>query len=191
MKTVILLALLIVGCEKQVREDSHNEIQWGNDLDSALTIASNPNKIIMIDFMAEWCPPCQKMDNETFSDENIIKKSNEFIPIRIDVDKQQDIAKEYNGNARKYGGAGIPNILFLDKNKNIIKKSNEFILVRIDVDKQQNIAEEYNGNARKYGGIGIPNILFLDKEKKIIRHIVGFHDVDQLMGIMDSVLMKL
>ena len=76
-------------------------------------------------------------------------------------------------------------------NTNIIKKSNEFIPVRIDVDKQKDIAEEYNGNARKYGGIGIPNILFLDKEKKNIHHIVGFHDVDQLMGIMDSVLMKL
>ena len=55
----------------------------------------------------------------------------------------------------------------------------------------KNIAEEYNGNARKYGGIGIPNILFLDKERNIIHQIVGFHNVDQLMGIMDSVLMKL
>ena len=72
----------------------------------------------------------------------------------------------------------------------MITKSTEFIPVRIDVDKQQKIAEEYNGNARKYGGIGIPNILFLDKEKKIIRHIGGFHDTDQLMGIMDSVLVK-
>jgi len=129
--------------KKQASEDNKNGIKWGNNLDSAFDIASNSNKLIMIDFMAEWCPPCKKMDKKTFSNTNIIKKSNEFIPIRIDVDKQQ------------------------------------------------NIAEEYNGNARKYGGIGIPNILFIDKEKKIIRHIVGFHDVDQLMGIMDSVLMKL
>ena len=140
---LLLFVLLIVGCEKQVSEDSHNGIQWENNLDSAFTIASNSNKIIMIDFMAEWCPPCQKMDKNTFL------------------------------------------------NTNIINKSNEFIAVRIDVDKQQNIAEQYNGNARKYGGIGIPNILFLDKEKKNIRHVVGFQDVDQLLGIMDSVLMKL
>ena len=138
----IIILLLIVGCEKQVSEDNHNVIKWGNNLDSAFAIASNSNKLIMIDFMAEWCPPCKEMDKITFSNTNIIKKSNEFIPVRIDVDKQK------------------------------------------------NIAEEYNGNARKYGGIGIPNILFLDKEKKIIRHIVGFHDVDQLIGIMDSVLMK-
>ena len=139
----LFILLLIVGCGKKVSENTLNGIKWGNNLDSALTLASNSNKPIMIDFMAEWCPPCKEMDKKTFS------------------------------------------------NTNIIKKSNEFILVRIDVDKQQDIAEEYNGNARKYGGLGIPNILFLDKEKNLIRQIVGFHNVDQLMGTMDSVLMKL
>ena len=140
---LLIIALLIMGCEPKDSENISSGIKWGNNLDSAFAIASKSNKLIMIDFMAEWCPPCKEMDKKTFS------------------------------------------------NTNIIKKSNEFILVRIDVDKQQNIAEEYNGNARKYGGIGIPNILFLDKEKKYIRQIVGFHDVDQLMGVMDSVLMKL
>ena len=74
----------------------------------------------MIEFMAEWCPPCKKMEKETFSNERVIKKLNEFILIKIDVDKQQDIAKEYHRNAKKYGGIGIPNILFIDKEKNIV-----------------------------------------------------------------------
>ena len=139
----LIILLLIVGCGDKVSENNPDKINWENNLNSAFTLASKSNKIIMIDFMAEWCPPCKKMDNNTFSNTNIINKSNEFIPVRIDVDKQQDIAKEYNGNARKYGG------------------------------------------------IGIPNILFLDKENNLIHQIVGFHNVDRLMGIMDSVLMKL
>ena len=143
MKKLLIILLLIVGCGKKVSENSLNGIKWGNNLDSAFATASTSDKLIMIDFMAEWCPPCKKMDKETFSNIDIINKSKEFIPIRIDVDQQKVIA------------------------------------------------EEYNGNARKYGGIGIPNILFLDKEKNIIRHIVSFHNVDQLMGVMDSVLMKL
>ena len=97
----------------------------------------------MIDFMAQWCPPCKKMDQETFSDQNVIEKLNEFVLLKIDVDKQQDVAKKYNGNARKYGG------------------------------------------------MGIPNILFLDKEKNIVHRIVGFHDADQLISVMDSVLLDL
>ena len=99
-----------------------NEVKWENDIDLALNLASISNKIIMIEFMADWCPPCKKMDSETFSDESVIKKLNEFILVKINVDKQQDIAQEYNGNAKKYGGIGIPNILFLDKEKNIIHR---------------------------------------------------------------------
>ena len=142
-KYIILPLFFIISCGDKVGENIHDGIKWGNNLDSAFTIASNSKKIIMIDFMAEWCPPCKKMDKETFSNVNIINKSSEFIPIRIDIEKHQ------------------------------------------------NVAEEYNGNARKYGGVGIPNILFLDKEKKVFRHIVGFHDVDNLIEIMDSVLMQL
>ncbi len=99
-----------------------NEVYWNNDINLALNLASVSNKIIMVEFMADWCPPCKKMDSETFSDKSVIKKLNEFILVKINVDKQQDIAEEYNGNAKKYGGIGIPNILFLDKEKNIIHR---------------------------------------------------------------------
>ncbi len=100
-------------------EHAHHDVQWGTDIDAALKTAKNNDKILMIDFMADWCPPCRKMEKETFSDHDVIKKIGNFIPVRIDVDDNQDIANEYNGNAGKYGGIGIPNILFLDKDKNV------------------------------------------------------------------------
>jgi thiol:disulfide interchange protein len=81
----------------------------------------------MIEFMAEWCPPCKRMEKETFSNDKIINKSNEFIFVKVDVDKNQDIANEYKRNAKKYGGIGIPNILFIDKDKNIVHQTVGFL----------------------------------------------------------------
>jgi len=75
----------------------------------------------MIDFMAVWCPPCKAMEDSTFNQAGVIEKSRQFITLRIDVDKQPDVAIDYNGNARKYGGVGIPNLLFLSPDNEKIK----------------------------------------------------------------------
>ena len=81
----------------------------------------------MIEFMAEWCPPCKRMEKETFTNERVIKRSSEFIFVKIDVDKHQDIANEYKRNAKKYGGIGIPNIIFIDNDKNVIHQTVGFL----------------------------------------------------------------
>ena len=93
-KLIVLIAMIfLVGCKDTQRENLI-EAEWGDNLDLALNQASDSNKFIMIDFMAQWCPPCKKMDQETFSNQNVIKKLNEFILLKIDVDKQQDIANK-------------------------------------------------------------------------------------------------
>ena len=119
--------LLILLCLPLIGFGQSQEIIWEENLDSAFNLASLSNKIIMIEFMAEWCPPCKRMEKETFSNDKIINKSNEFIFVKVDVDKNQDIAKEYKRNAKKYGGIGIPNILFIDKDKNIVHQTVGFL----------------------------------------------------------------
>ena len=119
--------LLILLCLPFIGFGQSQKIIWAENLDSSFNLASLSNKIIMIEFMAEWCPPCKRMEKETFSNDRIINKSNEFIFVKVDVDKHQDIAKEYKRNAKKYGGIGIPNILFIDKDKNIVHQTVGFL----------------------------------------------------------------
>ena len=75
----------------------------------------------MVEFMAEWCPSCKMMEDSTFVNPGVIEKADRFIPVRIDVDRQKDIADEYKSNARKYGGIGIPNILFMTPRRRRLK----------------------------------------------------------------------
>jgi len=115
----LALIICIIGCDKQSQEQGQRKavdpINWLHDIDQGLATAQQVNRPLMIDFTAEWCPPCQKMEKETFSDPQVIAKAAHFVMVRIDVDQQKAVAEKYNGNAAKYGGIGIPNILFLSQ----------------------------------------------------------------------------
>jgi thiol:disulfide interchange protein len=90
-------------------------IDWKLNLKTAFELAAQQDKALMVEFMAEWCPSCRMMEDSIFVDPGVIEKAGRFIPVRIDVDRQKDVAEQYKSSARKYGGIGIPNILFMTR----------------------------------------------------------------------------
>ena len=80
--------------------------------------------VVVIDNYTSWCGPCKRIAPK-FNELN--DKYNNVMFVKVDVDKNQDIAKEYKRNAKKYGGIGIPNILFIDKDKNIVHQTVGFL----------------------------------------------------------------
>ncbi|MBN2279085.1 MAG: thioredoxin family protein [Candidatus Marinimicrobia bacterium] len=108
-------------CAENHECQHHDELKWGTDIDNALKEAAITGKMVMVDFMADWCPPCRQMEKETFPNPDFIHKAENFILVRINVDHNQEIANKFDGNAGKYGGKGIPNILFMDKDKTPIR----------------------------------------------------------------------
>ncbi len=110
----LLVAAFAVGAGARSAKSAHKPgIAWHRDLNAAFKQASRLDKPLMVEFMAEWCPSCKMMEDSTFVDPGVIEKTDRFIPVRIDVDKQKDVADRYKSSAMKYGGIGIPNILFM------------------------------------------------------------------------------
>ena len=100
--------------EKQISE-TNKEIQWVYSLSKGLELAKKGKKPLMVDFYADWCGWCKKLDKDTYSNSELIKLSTKFISVKVNTDKDfQD--------ARKYKVRGLPTIIFLKSDGEIINK---------------------------------------------------------------------
>lgn len=88
---------------------------WFSSFEMAQTIAKGSNKLILIDFYADWCGPCKKMDFETWSDSGVKVQLEKMIPAKINIDLDRSLATKYNVKA-------IPAIFIVDAWGNILHK---------------------------------------------------------------------
>lgn len=75
------------------------KIAWRKSFASALAEARRTKKPLLVDFNAVWCAPCHQLDRETFSNATVVAVSRNFIPVKVDVDKEPKIAARYNVQA--------------------------------------------------------------------------------------------
>ncbi len=77
----------------------------------------NSDKLVLIDFYADWCAPCKKM--KPYLDEIAKDMTDKVAVIRINTDANQELCKELNIDA-------IP-VLLLYKNKTLTWRNTGFI----------------------------------------------------------------
>lgn len=103
MTASVALALVLLG------GNNPQSIRWEHRFDEAVKKARAAKKPIMIDFWADWCTWCHRLDQTTYVDPVVVKLSEDFIPVKVDTEggkKNQDIALRYNV-------ATLPTITFI------------------------------------------------------------------------------
>ncbi|QGJ72195.1 Hypothetical protein PBC10988_39120 [Planctomycetales bacterium 10988] len=92
------------------------ELRWKDDFRQAVKEAKQSNKLMLVQFGADWCGYCHKMERETFSQALIARKINEhFIPVHIDGDRQQSLVESFKVD-------GFPTTLILSSNLRVVDR---------------------------------------------------------------------
>lgn len=90
------------------------QIQWREWDGKAFLEAKLHDKPVLLSLSAVWCHWCHLMDENAYSDDEIIRLINErFIPIRVDNDRRPDINERYNMG-------GWPSTVFLTPDGDIL-----------------------------------------------------------------------
>lgn len=86
---------------------SAQQINWFTDYKTAMAAAKESGKPVLMDFTAEWCKPCKAMDASFWVKPDIIKLSERFVCVKVDLDASKKLAQ-------KYGVHSIPNVIVTD-----------------------------------------------------------------------------
>ena len=69
--------------------------------------ADKKNRPIVLSFGAGWCGWCRKMEFATFTDPRVEKIADHFVWVKVDIDKQQELAARFRVH-------GVPRTIVLD-----------------------------------------------------------------------------
>ncbi len=81
-------------------------------LDQKLEMAKKDDRPVMLDYYADWCVDCVRMENNTFSDPKVGQKLSNFVMLQVDVTDPQN--KQTNDIKKRYGVYGPPAMLFFN-----------------------------------------------------------------------------
>ncbi len=118
----LLFAALLSFIAVSVQQVVADENPWSDDPGSAIKTASKDKKDLLLLFTgSDWCPPCKKLEQEVFSDEDFyVEAEDDFVFVKFDFLKnsplRNEVKKKNEDWATKYGVDSFPTIVLVDPN---------------------------------------------------------------------------
>ena len=102
-------------------EAPQSAIAWRTDFDTAIAEARLANKPLLVDFSADWCPPCVAMKHDVWPHPEVAAAVNRaVVPLLVEADRDAVLGPRYQVSA-------IPAVLLIDAGGRVIKRHDGYL----------------------------------------------------------------
>ncbi|UCD28636.1 MAG: thioredoxin family protein [Planctomycetota bacterium] len=130
---VLAGAYLVVSRPKPVKSVT----PWVHDFDAGLAKARKNKQLVLIEFFATWCKPCLSMDKHVFSLQKVADSLANWVPIKIDVEKQPQLEQRYNVQA-------LPTFVILSPDGREIRRREETMSSKMFIEFVKSTEKEHS-----------------------------------------------
>ena len=116
MTSALALALLLAAPAPS------GGVVWEKKFDEALERAREADKPLMVDFWADWCGWCHRLDRTTYVDPVVAAKAENFVPVKVNTEggrREVEVVETYEVH-------NLPTILFLSSRGRQVMRVNAF-----------------------------------------------------------------
>lgn len=102
-----LVTSALAGAVVAASAAAAHAVMWIDDLDAARAKAQKENRLLLVDFYADWCAPCRAMDAQVWNQPEVAELAARLVCARVD-------AVKFPAALQYYAVQGLPTMLFLD-----------------------------------------------------------------------------
>jgi thiol:disulfide interchange protein DsbD len=92
------------------------QISWFSDFGKAKEQAKALHRPILVDFGADWCSWCTKLDEEVWPDPKVVKAAAPFVCAKVDGDENPELME-------RFGVSGLPTVMAIDVGGRVLGKA--------------------------------------------------------------------
>lgn len=83
------------------------KISWFTDFAEAKAQAIKLKRPLLVDFGAEWCSWCHKLDEEVWPDPKVVAAAQRFVCVKVDADENPQLLDNFKVS-------GLPTLMVID-----------------------------------------------------------------------------
>jgi thioredoxin-like negative regulator of GroEL len=155
------------------------EIKWSGNYGSALALAKNTHRLLMVDFWATWCSGCKLLDKNTYRAASVIEGSQAFVPVKLNAEK------DGMAQVARYDIKVFPTVLFLRPDGELVWKVEGYMPASQFL-KQMQSAHEIGADLPKYEALYKSRGSSPELDMKLVRIYAGTGKLAQIHKILTA-----